>query len=250
MREFLEEQTAKYNTPFFIANDPISLPHRYTSKADREVAGFLTATISWGKRELILAAAGKLLDRMGESPASFVQSFKRSDFKHFKTFVYRTFNAQDLLCFFKGMQHIYLQYGGPEPIFNQYATPVSLQPAIHHFRKHFFEISHTPRTEKHLADPLAGSAAKRINMWLRWMVRSDAQGVDFGLWKTIQPSQLSCPIDLHSGKVARDLGILQRNQNDAKAVAELDQALRYFDPNDPVKYDFALFGSGVSTKQP
>jgi len=163
-------------------------------------------------------------------------------------FVHRTFNVIDLNYFVKALRSIYTNHGGIEKVFSQYARPGDLQNSIHHFKKAFFEIEHPLRTLKHVSDPNKGSAAKRINMFLRWMVRRDAAGVDFGIWKDISPSMLSCPLDVHSGNVARKLGLLHRKQNDAKALKELDLSLRKLDPTDPVKYDFALFGMGVFEK--
>jgi uncharacterized protein (TIGR02757 family) len=160
-------------------------------------------------------------------------------------FVHRTFNSVDLVYFLKSLQNIYRTRGGLETIFNTYQTADSLQPAIHEFHKIFFELPHEKRTERHVSDPFKGSAAKKLNMYLRWMIRKDDRGVDFGLWRSISPSVLSCPLDVHSGNVARKLGLLKRKQNDFKAVSELDNVLRNFDKSDPVKYDFALFGLGV-----
>jgi uncharacterized protein (TIGR02757 family) len=185
------------------------------------------------------------MDLMDNAPYDFVLGHAATDLKRFEKFVHRTFNAADLAYFVKALRHIYRKKGGIETLFNQHATEGSLQPAIHHFRKAFFELPFEKRTAKHVSDPMGGSAAKRINMYLRWMVRKDKRGVDFGIWKSIQASQLSCPLDIHSGKVARKLGLLLRAQNDARAVEELDRNLRRLDPADPVKYDFALFGLGV-----
>ena len=166
--------------------------------------------------------------------------------KRLDGFVHRTFNQDDYKYFIKSLKNIYKTHGGLEAIFNKYATPESLQPAIHHFKNIFQENAHPARMAKHISDPSKGSAAKKINMLLRWLVRDDKRGVDFGLWHNIKPSQLSCPLDVHSGNIARQLGLLTRLQNDAKAVAELDQNLRKLDINDPVKYDFALFGLGIN----
>ncbi len=242
---FLNEKVNLYNTSSFIEADPISIPHRYSLKEDIEIAGFLAATISWGSRPQIVKAGHRLVDLMGPSPYDFVMSHSTKQLSRLDSFVYRTFKGEDLAFFVKALRNIYKNYGGIENIFNQYATNDSLQPAIHHFRKHFFEIKHPERTEKHVSDPFKGSAAKKINMYLRWLVRNDRNGVDFGIWKEIKPSQLSCPLDVHSGNIARKLGLLNRTQNDAKAVAELDSNLRLLDANDPVKYDFALFGLGI-----
>lgn len=189
-----------------------------------------------------------MVDLMGESPFDFVMSHSQRQLTSFDGFVHRTFNHTDLKYFLLALQNIYRNKGGLEYLFTSYAKKDSLQGAIHQFKNTFFELPHPARTAKHISDPLSGSAAKRLNMYLRWMVRNDKKGVDFGLWKTINPSKLSCPLDVHSGNTARELGLLKRTYNDAKAVAELDKALREFDPLDPAKYDFALFGISQSKK--
>ena len=244
LKAFLDEKTIQYETPDFIPHDPIQIPHRFQQKEDIEIAAFLTATIAWGNRKSIINSANKMMQLMGEAPYDFVMSYT-GNHAHFEGFVHRTFNVVDLETFIRGLQHCYTQHRGLEAIFTQHTTGDSLQPAIHHFKQHFFEITHQQRTTKHISDPLKNSAAKRINMFLRWMVRDARAGVDFGLWQGISPSLLSCPLDVHTGNVARKLGMLQRKQNDAKTLLELDIALRKFDPLDPVKYDFALFGLGA-----
>jgi len=185
---------------------------------------------------------------LGNSPFDFVMNHTEDDLNRLEGFVHRTFNQIDLVYFIKALKNIYLNKGGLETIFTASVTPYSTQPAIHYFKQEFFSLPHPPRTSKHVSDPTKGSAAKRMNMYLRWMVRDDNRGVDFGLWKTITPHQLSCPLDVHSGNVARKLGLLTRSQNDSKALEELDFNLRGMDINDPVKYDFALFGLGVFEK--
>ena len=248
IKEFLEEKVARYNRPQFIESDPVSIPHLYDRKEDIEVAGFLAATIAWGNRKMIVQNGTRLMHLMGNSPFDFVLSHNRTDLERLDGFVHRTFNQTDLICFIQSLKNIYLHKGGLEKIFAVNVTETSTQPAIHLFREEFFSLPHPARSTKHLSDPANGSAAKRINMFLRWMVRRDQCGVDFGLWNSITPGQLSCPLDLHSGNVARKLGLLTRRQNDAKALAELDSHLRAMDGNDPVKYDFALFGLGVFEK--
>lgn len=245
LNEFLDEKVVQYNNPNFIKTDPIQIPHRFTKKEDIEIAGFLVATIAWGNRKTIINNGLKLMNLMGNSPYEFVMQFSEEDEERFSGFVHRTFNSIDLTYFIAALQHIYKNHGGMENIFSTYAKTDSLQPAIHHFKKLFFELPHPKRTQKHVSDPLKNSAAKRINMFLRWMVRKDNAGVDFGIWNNLSPSQLSCPLDVHSGNVARKLKLVKRKQNDAKALIELDTALRELDKNDPVKYDFALFGLGV-----
>lgn len=245
---FLNEKVDQFNRPSFVEHDPISIPHRFSLKEDIEIAGFLAATISWGKREMIVKNGHKMLDLLGESPFDFVMSHNNKQLNQLNGFVHRTFNQEDFKCFIKALKHLYHAHGGLETVFNTYATEESLQPAIHQLKKLFFEIAHPQRTTKHISDPFKGSAAKKINMYLRWLVRSDNRGVDFGIWQKIKPSQLSCPLDVHSGNIARKLGLLKRQQNDAKAVLELDNSLRKLDPTDPVKYDFALFGLGIVDK--
>ena len=245
LKEFLDLKVIEYNKPKFIESDPIQIPHQFSLKEDIEIAGFLTAVIAWGKRKMIITNANKIMNLMGNSPYDFVMHFRQKDLDKIQGSIHRTFNSIDFQFFIKSLQNIYKNHNGLETIFSKYAQKDSLQPAIHEFKKIFFEIEHPLRTQKHISDPLKNSAAKRINMYLRWMVRNDQTGVDFGIWKNLSPSQLSCPLDVHSGNVARKLGLIHRKQNDAKALLELDTNLRILDPIDPVKYDFALFGLGV-----
>jgi uncharacterized protein (TIGR02757 family) len=245
LKEFLDEKVVLYNTTKFIESDPIQIPHQFSKKEDIEIAGFLVATIAWGNRKSIINNGNRLLKIMGNSPYDFVLNFSEKDSERLTGFVHRTFNEYDLAYFFRALQNIYLKHEGLENVFAKELKIDSTQMSIHEFKKLFFELPHLTRTEKHISDPLKNSAAKRINMFLRWMVRKDNTGVDFGIWDTILPSQLSCPLDVHSGNVARKLNLLQRKQNDGKALLELDTALRKLDPLDPVKYDFALFGLGV-----
>ena len=245
LKEFLDTKVAFYNHPRFIESDPIQIPHRFSKKEDIEIAAFLVATISWGNRKSIINNAHKMMDLLEGSPHDFVLNHSPTELENLLPFVHRTFNGHDFIQFIKSLKHIYNNHSGLEAVFSKYATCYHLQNAIHQFKNHFFEIEHLERTKKHVSDPLKNSAAKRINMFLRWMVRNDATGVDFGIWKSISPNLLSCPLDVHSGKVARKLGLMKRKQNDAKALMELDESLRIFDLKDPVKYDFALFGLGV-----
>lgn len=245
LKEFLDAKVYQYNNPKFIESDPIQIPHRFSKKEDIEIAGFLTATISWGNRKSIINNANRLVELLDNSPYDFIINHKASDLEKLKPFVHRTFNGNDCIQFIKSLQHIYINHNGLEAVFEKHAKKNSLQESISKFKSIFFEIEHLQRTQKHVSDPLKNSAAKRINMFLRWMVRHDNTGVDFGIWKSISPSLLSCPLDVHSGNVARKLGLLKRKQNDAKALLELDTSLRKLDAKDPVKYDFALFGLGV-----
>jgi uncharacterized protein (TIGR02757 family) len=245
LKYFLDNKVALYNNLKFIESDPIQIPHLYSLKEDIEISGFLAATISWGNRKMIIQNSQKMMQIMGNSPFDFVMSHNENNLKKLENFVHRTFNNIDFSTFIYALQNIYLNHGGLETVFSKNQENDSLQKSISEFKKIFFEINHEPRTQKHVSDPINNSAAKRINMFLRWMVRNDNYGVDFGIWKSISPSKLSCPLDVHSGNVARKLGLLTRKQNDGKALCELDNFLRNLDRNDPVKYDFALFGLGV-----
>lgn len=248
LKEFLDAKVEIYNNPDFIESDPIQIPHQFSKKEDVEVAGFLTSTIAWGNRKSIINNAKKLMGLLDNAPHDFVMNHQETDLEKLLPFVHRTFNGSDCIQFIASLKHIYTHHKGLEQVFAQHAETDSLQPAISKFKSVFFEIEHLPRTQKHVSDPLKNSAAKRINMFLRWMVRPNNTGVDFGIWESLSPSQLSCPLDVHSGNVARKLGLLNRKQNDAKALLELDTALRQLDAKDPVKYDFALFGLGVFEK--
>jgi len=248
LKEFLDEKVILYNNPKFIESDPIQIPHQFKLKEDIEISAFLTATIAWGNRKMIFKNAKKIMTLMGDSPYDFVINHKEYHLEKFDGFVHRTFNEIDVKFFIQSLKHIYLKYSNLECLFSIKKDVPSIQHSIHDFKTKFFEIDHPSRTKKHISDPLKGSAAKRINMFLRWMVRKDNAGVDFGIWETLSPSLLSCPLDVHSGNVARKLGLLHRKQNDAKALLELDTNLRALDPMDPVKYDFALFGLGVFEK--
>ncbi|PWG04875.1 TIGR02757 family protein [Polaribacter aquimarinus] len=248
LKAFLDEKVVLYNNPKFIESDPIQIPHLFSKKEDIEIAGFLTATISWGKRKMIIKNASKMMDLLEFSPYDFVINHQKSDLKMFENFVHRTFNTIDLQQFITSLQHIYKKHQGLENVLKIKNNEENYKNAIHHLKQVFFEVPHQQRTQKHISDPIKNSAAKRINMFLRWMVRSDKAGVDFGIWKNHNPAHLSCPLDVHSGNVARKLKLLQRKQNDWKALSELDINLRKLDLIDPVKYDFALFGLGVFEK--
>lgn len=252
LTDFLNEKYDLYNNLKFIETDPITIPHLFTKKEDIEIAGFLTATIAWGQRVTIINNATKMVKIMGDSPHDFIMTAKEKDLKRFNDFVHRTFNGVDAVFFIKSLQHIYKKQGGLEQAFNPAAgkNEFDLMQAIMNFRKIFFSIPSPSRTSKHVSNPSENSSAKRLCMYLRWMVRNDKRGVDFGLWKkgNLSSAHLMCPLDVHSGNVARKLGLLKRTQNDWKAVEELTANLRTFDSKDPVKYDFALFGLGVFEK--
>ncbi|PQJ82218.1 TIGR02757 family protein [Polaribacter glomeratus] len=248
LKEFLDEKVILYNNPKFIESDPIQIPHQFSKKEDIEIAAFLTATISWGNRTMIIKNSYKMMELLDNSPHDFILNHQEKDLKAFQNFVHRTFNYIDFQQFIKSLQHVYLNHGGLENALAIKDKSTTYQTAIHQFKAVFFEVEHQQRTQKHISDPLKNSAAKRINMFLRWMVRNDKAGVDFGLWQTHNPANLSCPLDVHSGNVARKLKLLLRTQNDWKALSELDKNLRKLDKKDPVKYDFALFGLGVFEK--
>ncbi len=245
LKEFLDEKAFQYNSPQFITTDPIQIPHLFTVKSDIEIIAFLVASIAWGNRKSIISSGNKITELLGNAPHDFILNHTENDLIPLEHFVHRTFNGTDLKFFITALKNIYLNHKGLESVFNKHSAENSLQPAIHGFKKVFFSIPHPERTMKHVSDPLKNSAAKRINMFLRWMIRQDQAGVDFGIWNSIPPALLSCPLDVHSGNVARKLGLLKRKQNDAKALYELDTSLRKLDPIDPAKYDFALFGLGV-----
>lgn len=245
LKSFLDEKVGQYNHPNFIESDPIQIPHLFSIKEDIEIAGFLAATIAWGNRKMIVKNANQMMRLMGNAPYDFVMSHNETNLEQLDTFVHRTFNGNDFITFIKGLQNIYTNHKGLENTFSLNQENDSMQKSIHEFKKLFFEVPHQNRTQKHISDPLNNSAAKRLNMMLRWFCRKDSKGVDLGIWDSISPAKLSCPLDVHSGNVARKIGLLTRKQNDAKALYELDKNLRILDPKDPVKYDFALFGLGV-----
>ncbi len=246
LKEFLDIKYELYNTPKFIESDPIQIPHKFTKKEDIEIAAFLSSEIAWGKRVMIIRNANKLMQILNNNPHEFILNATTSDFdKAFKG-GHRTFKGEDFKFFMQSLQNIYRNYGGLEEVFNTgYFKDNTIFSAISHFRNVFFELEHLQRTEKHIANVNKKSAAKRINMFLMWMVRNDKRGVHFGLWNKIPASALKIPLDVHSGNTARALKLLTRTQNDWKAVTELTSNLSKFDANDPVKYDFALFGLGV-----
>lgn len=245
VRELLEEAYERYASPSFIANDPIQIPRSFPARSDAEMIGFLTATIAWGQRVTIINNAKKLVALMDGAPHDFILNASDSEMHRLERFVHRTFNGVDLLHFVRGLRHLYTAHGGLEQAFLEQGTFGGAATAITRFKQRFFEVEHQARTQKHVADPGKGSNAKRINMFLRWMVRPNDRGVDIGIWKNIKPAELMVPLDVHTGRVSRELGLLERRQDDWKAVEELTARLREFDPVDPVKYDLALFGMGI-----
>ena len=245
IKSFLDYKADIYENENFIEEDPISIPHLFSKKEDIEISGFITATISWGQRKTIIKNARQIMEMMDLSPFDFIKNHSKMYLKQLSRFVHRTFNGTDLVFFVLSLKNIYINHGGLEKLFIPNNINDNMSKVINQMKSIFFSISHKHRTRKHISDPLKGSAAKRINMFLRWMVRSNKKKVDFELWKSISPSQLSCPLDVHTGRVARKLKILNRNQNDYKATLELDSYLKKINPKDPVKYDFALFGLGT-----
>lgn len=236
----------------FIADDPISIPHRFSGLQDREITGFWTATLAWGQRKTIIQSANKLIDLMDGAPYDFIVNHLEEDRARFLDFKHRTFQATDTLWFLEFLQQFYRQNASLEHAFSRHLAPdaPTVEQALVGFHRDFFNHPYAPqRTRKHVATPERGSTCKRLNMFLRWMVRRDAAGVDFGAWTNISPAQLLMPLDVHVERVARRMGLLRRKQTDWQAVLELTGNLRVFDPEDPVKYDFALFGLGVLEKR-
>lgn len=247
IKYILDEAHNKYNNIDFIETDPIQIPHRFSKKEDIEIAGFLTATIAWGQRKSIIKNANLLMSFMDDSPSDFlINSNPDIDWLIFQRFVHRTFNGEDCIDFMKALQHIYKNKGGLENVMTEgFKNDKTIFSTLNHFRTVFFEIEHNTHTQKHISSVLSNSSAKRLNMFLRWMIRKDDNEVDFGLWRGIPTSALMLPLDVHTGDVGRALGILTRKQNDWKAVVEITDVLRKLDPTDPIKYDFALFGIGA-----
>jgi len=247
IKEFLDEKLIQYNSVSFIENDPISIPHSFTRKEDIEIAGFFSATFAWGNRKSIIKTSFRLMQWMDNQPFDFIMNASLKEIETLSRFKYRTFDAIDCQFFINSLRNIYKNHQGLEAVFtNGFEQKHDIKEAIFHFKNTFFSIPFPNRTTKHVANPATGSAAKRINMYLRWMIRHDDQQVDFGIWKKIPMHALIIPLDIHSGNTARQLNLLKRSQNDWKAAEELTLQLRIFDSEDPVKYDFALFGLGVN----
>lgn len=247
LKDFLDSKVAEYNRPAFIKDDPVSVPHLFTNKQDIEIAGFFAAVFAWGNRTTIISKSKELMERMNNSPFSFIKDPSEKELKRLKGFKHRTFNDDDLFYFIEFFHHHYAHYDSLEKAFFPDAG-FDAEQALIYFKNYFLSLEHLKRTEKHISSPLQKSTCKRLNMFLRWMVRKDNCGVDFGLWKNISPSKLICPIDLHVARVAKKIGLLKRKQVDWLAATELTAALRQLDKDDPVKYDFALFNLGVIEK--
>ena len=267
LKEFFDEKVKLYNRISFIKDDPVCIPHLFTKKADIEIAGLFAAVFAWGNRTTIINKSKELMNLMDQSPYDFCLNHQSSDLQKLEGFKHRTFNTTDLLYFIDFLKYHYTNHksleaafvkkvnisplprGGNETKAAGYPIGGGVEQALTDFHNYFFSFDHFPhRTKKHIATPYKGSTCKRLNMYLRWMVRNDKQGVDFGLWKKIKPSELICPIDVHVARVAKRFDLLERKQIDWQAAVELTAYLRTLDPADPVKYDFALFGLGVMEK--
>ena len=251
LQQLLNEKAELYNTPAFIKSDPISIPHRFTLKQDIEIAGFFASIFAWGNRTIIINKTTELMRLMDGAPHQFILHHNEKDLKAFLHFKHRTFNTTDLLYFIHFLQHHYSQYASLETAFSQWMQPgdETVEKGLAGFHRYFFSLPDAPaRTKKHIATPGRGSHCKRLNMYLRWMVRNDNKGVDFGIWQNINPAQLVCPVDVHVARVATRLGLLHAKVLNWKAALELTAKLRQLDPSDPSKYDFALFGLGVVEK--
>lgn len=247
LAELLIDRYNRYNVPAYVDDDPIKIPHIFSRKEDIEIAAFLSASIAWGLRKTIINNGLKLMKMMDMAPYQFVMEADEKDLEVLNGFVHRTFNGIDCRYFILSLRNIYQNYGGPEQVFTKgFQKDESILSSLIYFRGVFLSIPHDKRTEKHVSDVSRNSTAKRLNMLLRWMVRSDNQCIDFGLWKDIPTSALMLPLDVHTGNVGRALGILTRKQNDWFAVEEITSFLRSIDPNDPVKFDYALFGMGLN----
>lgn len=245
MKQFLDEKAEQYERLEFMELDPIQIPHAFSTKEDIEISAFLIAVLSWGQRKTIINKGKELMQRMDGQPAAFIQSASAEELKSLNGFVHRTFQSADALAFVESLRRIY-RNGGLEKMLSELIIAYGMQEGLSRFKTSFFTENAEKRSHKHLPNPNSGSAAKRVNMFLRWMVRSDKREVDFGIWKSLSPSQLYLPLDVHTSNIARKLGLLHRKQDDWRAVEELTETLRKFDSADPVKYDFALFGLGVN----
>jgi uncharacterized protein (TIGR02757 family) len=258
--DLLNQKYEQFNQPDFIPHDPISIPHQFSLKQDIEIMGFMAATLAWGQRKTIINKCRELANLMDNAPFDFIKNHQDSDLKRFLDFKHRTFNATDTLYFIEFFKYHFAQFDsfedaflqkvllstGEEDLVGEVADNQDVRIGLENFQKYFFSLEDAPqRTQKHIASPARNSTCKRINMFLRWMVRQDDKGVDFGIWKRIKPAQLICPCDVHVDRVGRKLGLIQRPQTDWQTAIELTQNLKELDPNDPVKYDFALFGLGI-----
>ncbi|WP_175403973.1 TIGR02757 family protein [Mucilaginibacter sp. PPCGB 2223] len=253
LKAFLDSKVQQYNRPDFIPNDPISIPHLFTQKQDIEIMGFWAATLAWGQRVTIINKCKELINLMDGAPYDFIMNHREPDLKKLLHFKHRTFNDTDTLYFISFFRHHYEHHDSLEAAFvspeGKTAAATAIETSLNHFRRYFFSLpDHPRRTMKHVSSPSQKSTCKRLNMFLRWMVRKDNTGVDFGIWSHIKPADLIMPCDLHVDRVARKLKLITRKQTDWQTAVELTETLRHFDPADPVKYDFALFGLGIEEK--
>ena len=252
LKAYLDECVEKFNQPSFIEKDPISIPHQFSKKNDIEIIGFWVAMLAWGRRATIINKANELIELMDGAPYDFILNHEEKDRTAFLNFKHRTFQATDTLYFLEFLQTFFKENDSLENAFAKHMTKdcVNVEKALIGFHELFFSLPDAPhRTKKHIATPARKSSCKRLNMFLRWMVRQDDKGVDFGIWKKIKPHQLLMPLDVHVDRVGRRLNLLERKQTDWKTVIELTENLKQFDAVDPVKYDFALFGIGVLEKE-
>jgi len=250
LKKLLDDKVRLFNQPTFIEYDPVVVPHRFAKKQDIEIAAFFTAVLAWGNRTTIINSTNKLMHWMDEVPHDFILHHNDKDLKRFLHFAHRTFNATDLLYFIEFLKHHYKNHASLENAFvsEKNYNHATVKEALLHFHAYFFSLEHPQRTRKHIATPEKNSACKRINMFLRWMVRKDKNGVDFGLWETIKPHQLICPLDVHVASVANRLGLIENEKSDWKNAALLTQKLKKYNPEDPVVYDYALFGIGMAER--
>lgn len=262
LKNFLDHKVEQYNQPDFIWNDPVCIPHLFSNKQDIEIAGFFAAILAWGQRKTIINKCNELVARMDNAPYDFMINHTDGDLKGLLGFKHRTFNDTDLLYFISFFKKHYQECESLEQAFlprkmsitnkmesnvrEDQANRISIENSLNYFRSYFFSQEDFPhRTKKHISSPHQKSTCKRLNMFLRWMVRKDSKGVDFGIWNTLKSSDLVCPCDVHVDRVGRLLGLITRKQTDWLTALELTQNLKQFDAEDPVKYDFALFGLGV-----
>jgi uncharacterized protein (TIGR02757 family) len=251
LQDFLSKKADQYNQPSFISPDPISIPHSFHKKQDVEIAGFFAAIFAWGNRTTIINKSRELMQLMHNAPHDFCLNHSSADLKTLLVFKHRTFNPTDLLYFINFLKHHYTLSSSLETAFtlSMNKEDENVEGALNGFYKYFFSLEDVPiRTLKHIASPHKNSTCKRLNMYLRWMVRKDKHGVDFGLWKKIQPAQLVIPVDVHVARVARHFNLLDRKQTDWQTAIELTRVFKQIDNSDPARYDFALFGLGVLEK--
>lgn len=247
LKIFLDEQAERFEKPDFLVEDPLGIVHRFDKMQDQEIVGLLSSTIAWGNRKSIIKSTERILEFMEHQPYDFLKNTQEKDWQHF-SFVHRTFNSEDLLFFFSALKNVYDKHQSLEGLFAAHETIAGVKGRIVNFRTQFLETPHFSRTEKHISNPLKGSSSKRLNMFLRWMVRDADKNVDLGIWKNIPKSELRIPLDVHTSRVARKLNMTQRKQDDWRTLEEIHLILDELDPNDPAKYDFALFGLGIEDK--